>query len=270
MNATIAGGLSARLGPRTGLTASIISSGDPLAGIPLVLRLQSHNFQPASSGTLASIQAINPSATAAYAPFGLFQDAACTVPAVNWGDPIGGWKDMFTAGNPVASQSNAMERPLLKFSSNGDPWFPYLDFLGTSSLTGSSLNPTAYFCSFSVTDLGFSRIVSQDSGNNGIYANGTTLVAGFNPTANIATISENIWTEADASQGSPAFTGFNGVETAQPAAAFSGNPATFTIGDYTSGGGQSLIGGASSLIIPSVITLAQRQKIRNYITSLTA
>lgn len=66
-----------------------------------------------------------------YLPFGLFQDAACTTSSLLWGDPIGGWKDMFTVGNPVASQSNAMQRPLLQFAPNGSGvWIPVPVFNG--------------------------------------------------------------------------------------------------------------------------------------------
>lgn len=75
-----------------------------------------------------------------YLPFGMFQDAACTTPSLLWGDPIGGWKDMFTAGNPVASQSNAMNRLLLQFAPNGSGvWVPVVVGNGTSSILEASL-----------------------------------------------------------------------------------------------------------------------------------
>lgn len=66
-----------------------------------------------------------------YLPFGLFQDAACTVPSTAWGDPNGGFKDLFTAGNPTATQSNAMDRSVLQYAKNGSgTWVPFPVFDG--------------------------------------------------------------------------------------------------------------------------------------------
>jgi hypothetical protein len=49
-------------------------------------------------------------------PSTLFQDTGFTVPTVNDGDPVGGWKDKSGAGNH-ATQATAGQRPLLKFVS---------------------------------------------------------------------------------------------------------------------------------------------------------
>lgn len=110
-----------------------------------------------------------------YAPFGLFQDPACTIPAVNYGDPIGGWKDMFTVGNPVASQSNAMQRPLLQFAPNGSgTWLPVPVFDGVDDILVHTIslggNPATLFSVVKATNSAFGFVVAAQAPNTPLSA----------------------------------------------------------------------------------------------------
>lgn len=79
---------------------------DPLAGITFALRLQTHR----GDGV----------------PLGLYQDAACTVPATEDGDPVGGWRDELSGSGLVAEQSVSTKRPTLRFAGG----IPVLEFDG--------------------------------------------------------------------------------------------------------------------------------------------
>lgn len=70
---------------------------DPLAGITFALRLQTHLGDNV--------------------PFGLYQDTACTVKATADGNPVAAWRDELSGSGLIASQSNAMQQPKLRFRS---------------------------------------------------------------------------------------------------------------------------------------------------------
>lgn len=84
---------------------------DPLAGYTFVLRLQTHR----GDGV----------------PYGLFQDAAGTVPATSDGHPVGCWKDLISGSGLAAVQANAPKRPTLRFSSG----LPFVSFDGVDDMT---------------------------------------------------------------------------------------------------------------------------------------
>lgn len=101
--------------------ATLISSGvlggwrDSLAGIPFALRLQTHRGDNI--------------------PLGLYQDAACTIPAVTDGDPVGGWRDEISGSGLVAVQSISTQRPTLRFRSG----VPVLEFDGVDDFLSLTL-----------------------------------------------------------------------------------------------------------------------------------
>jgi hypothetical protein len=70
---------------------------DPLAGISLTIRLQTHR----GDGV----------------PLGLYQDTACTIPAINDGHSIAAWRDELSDSGLTAVQSVSTKRPTLKFVS---------------------------------------------------------------------------------------------------------------------------------------------------------
>lgn len=70
---------------------------DPLAGIVLSLRLQTHNGDNV--------------------PLGLYQDTACTVPATEAGDLIAAWRDEISDSGLTALQATEGKRPELQFVS---------------------------------------------------------------------------------------------------------------------------------------------------------
>lgn len=61
-----------------------------------------------------------------YAPLGLYQDLACTVPATTEGHPIAAWRDELTPSGLTAVQAEGEFQPVLRFR-NG---FPTVEFDG--------------------------------------------------------------------------------------------------------------------------------------------
>lgn len=90
---------------------------DPLAGIDFVLRLQTHRSDNV--------------------PFGLYQDTACTIPAVADGDPIGGWKDEISGSGLIAVQSVADKQPTLRYTS-GKPVVRFDGVDDTMQISGAT------------------------------------------------------------------------------------------------------------------------------------
>lgn len=68
---------------------------DPLAALSFTLRLQTHRGDNV--------------------PIGLYKDTACTDPATADGDSIAAWRDELSGSGKVATQSNSMFRPTLRF-----------------------------------------------------------------------------------------------------------------------------------------------------------
>lgn len=77
---------------------------DPLANIPFALRLQTHR----GDGV----------------PLGLYQDAACTVPATLAGQAVAAWRDELSGSGLIATQSVSTKRPILRFTA-GVPWLEF-------------------------------------------------------------------------------------------------------------------------------------------------
>jgi len=99
----------------------LLGGGDPLAGIPFALRLQTHRGDNV--------------------PLGMYQDTACTVPAVTDGDAVAAWRDELSGSGFTVTQSDVQKRPLLIFDS-GVPslWFDGVDdYFLNPSLASSAL-----------------------------------------------------------------------------------------------------------------------------------
>ena len=88
----------------------IASALDPLAGIQVNLRFQTHRGDRI--------------------PVGLYQDVACTVPATTDGDPIAAWRDEFTGSGLVAIQNISSHRPKLRFEEG----VPQVEFDGVDDV----------------------------------------------------------------------------------------------------------------------------------------
>jgi hypothetical protein len=84
----------------TGRVVQVSSETDPLAGFNWAARLQTHN----GNGV----------------PLGLWQDDACTIPATQDFDPIGGWTDELSDSGVALTQSDPDKQPFLFFD-NGVP-----------------------------------------------------------------------------------------------------------------------------------------------------
>lgn len=142
---------------------------DPLAGITTILRLQTHN----GNGV----------------PLGLYQDTACTVPAVDDGDPVAAWRDELGTSGLLAIQSVETKRPLLRFVDG----FPILEFDGVddylvigSNIIGNSDDKTIA-AGFKLDDLdSYGGVITalDPFANNGVDIGigppGNTLIYGFN------------------------------------------------------------------------------------------
>ena len=94
--------------------------GDPLAGIPFALRLQTHNGNNV--------------------PLGLYQDTACTIPATMDGDLIAGIQWVFASGNLRLTQSDPQCQAMLVFFDGVPAIYPdgVDDFYESSSVTLST------------------------------------------------------------------------------------------------------------------------------------
>jgi hypothetical protein len=68
---------------------------DPLAGIDFTIRLQTHNGDNV--------------------PLGLYQDVACTIPAVNEFDPVGAWRDELSDSGRLLITDHTDHQPVLVF-----------------------------------------------------------------------------------------------------------------------------------------------------------
>lgn len=103
---------------RNMMFASPVAAGaDPLEGIALSLRLQTHNGDNS--------------------PIGLYTDTACTTPATTAGDLIAAWKDELGTSGIVFTQATSGNRPTLQFDSG----VPVVRFNGTDQyLDYSSAN----------------------------------------------------------------------------------------------------------------------------------
>lgn len=94
---------------------------DPLAGIPFVLRLQTHR----GDGV----------------PLGLYQDNDALIPATADGDPVAVWRDELSGSGIIAVQSVSTKRPVLKFV-GGTPVVRFDgidDFLSASAVVPGSV-----------------------------------------------------------------------------------------------------------------------------------
>lgn len=212
-----------------------------------------------------------------YAPFGLFQDAACTTPSVNYGDPIGGWKDMFTGGNPVASQSNAMQRPLLQFAPNGSGiWIPcpkgdgvddiLIAPLATASIifslysgvNANTISDGKFFCNGAGSGVQFALL----SGTRSLLYENVSF-NGFGT----ATSSWETWSSARPS--SPASAWVNGIIKNNNITGIPNTPTTATsLFDAAAQSSPSSVSLAAAMVAGVSHSTTDRQKIEAYITSL--
>jgi hypothetical protein len=133
-------------------------------GIDVILRLQTHR----GDGV----------------PVGLYQDAACTIPATDDGDPVGGWKDELSNSGLVAVQSVSTKRPILKFVSG----IPVLRFDGIDDFLIIATVPTisgvvgfASTAFYSSATQANGRLLSIASATGFDFDGTTGFVAGYRP-----------------------------------------------------------------------------------------
>jgi hypothetical protein len=164
------------------LTYGVISQskrGDPFSDFDFTFRLQTHNGDRV--------------------PLGLYQDAACTIPAIADGDPVGGWRDELSESGIVLSQSSATKRPILRFIFDT----PVLEFDGIDDFLSNSSIPTisgvvasAVTATIAETAKTAGRLLSI-SAAGGSDTNGTT---GFVPVLKID-VTQNVGTYYDTYRG---------------------------------------------------------------------
>lgn len=140
----------------SGLGGIMRSSGgwtDPLAGIPFALRLQTHRGDNV--------------------PLGLYQDTTCTIPATADGHSVAAWRDELSGSGLIATQSNAMKQPTLRFVDG----VPVLRFDGVDDeLLATIAEPDASYWSIALRQDDTNNRVPLGAGDNGahtIFYNGT-------------------------------------------------------------------------------------------------
>ncbi len=189
-------------------------SADPVAGIVLTFRLQTHNGNNV--------------------PLGLYKDTASTIPATTAGDSIAAWRDELNGSGFAALQDNATKRPTLQFV-NGKPVVrfdgvndhliangfyipqPYTAFAGLRLasikhryvLDSGALNMGAIFSSNGLYGTGWG-IYANSAGTPGITTNAinTSYVIASVASGTSATFTVN-GTVFTASQGIPSLSGLS-------------------------------------------------------------
>lgn len=118
-----------------------------------------------------------------YEPLGLYQDTACTIPALLDGDPIGAWRDEITGNALVFAQADSMRRPVLRFV-NG---VPCVETDGIDDLLTTTGMPTGFT---DVSQWLTARVIRAGSGvqeylTTGGDVNLDCLVNGFDDNPNV-------------------------------------------------------------------------------------
>ena len=137
-----------------GKSGVILSKGgDPLASIPMVLRLQANR--------------------------GLYQDVACTIPATADGHVIAAWKDELSGSSRIYSQGTSTKRPVLKIISGR----PVVRFDGVDDQLSGNM-PAMTDCSVAMS----ARMNTAAANTYWLWMrnilgdNGNALISGFGQT----------------------------------------------------------------------------------------
>jgi len=163
----------------------VVKTGDPLAGIPFYLRMQTHAI-----GSTAVV--------------GLYADTACTVAitdaqATTGGVKVAAWRDDLGTGSIVFSQSDPSKQPTVYRLANGNP---VLRFSGSPCLLqwGSAASPLSVSLD-NVTKFVRASVTPHAS----TYGQGTVIVAGAS-----GTTGSNEWMSAGSFQVGAMDNGFKG------------------------------------------------------------
>jgi hypothetical protein len=124
---------------------NILSAGDPLADYAFQIRLQTHFGDNV--------------------PLGMYQDVACTIPAVNEFDPVAAWRDEITGSVLLLSNANTDQQPMLLFI-DGKP------VITTDGIDDVLIQPIsgfqpAYIAARTQFISGSGRVTTQPGGGNG-------------------------------------------------------------------------------------------------------
>lgn len=201
-------------------------------------------------------------------PLGMYQDVACTIPAVNDFDPVAAWRDEITGSVILFTNADPDQQPMLRFIGG----VPVLATDGLDDVLvqpATAMLPLYIHARIHYISGGFGRVTTQTgSGNGGFTGSGGAWGARYSGT-NIPLGAATAGYDSLFIQGGAGTsrTTYNGVSTPQPDDSLPN--ATWSIGDFTSGGGQVIEGNYVALYFGSTaIDAAQQTVLENYTANL--
>lgn len=223
---------------------------DPLAGIPISIRLQTHKGDKV--------------------PLGIYAEAACITPVTAPGFFVGGWKAELGNGASYGEDDGGLQ-PTYNTSGSGTPII--VSNGSTSCLTSGVIAPVSMIALVRGTaGSSFGRVFGMGTGGSAIqrtFVPSDIWQASFlGVTFTIGAITGGFdLIEAQGFAGA-SYTAINGVETPIVDSIFNAGFA-YTIFDFTPGGGQNLNGDIIALFINDApYAPADLIKIRNYLATL--
>lgn len=202
-------------------------------------------------------------------PLGLYQDTACTIPATQDFDPVAAWRDELSGSNVVFSNSNPDQQPVLLFVGG----VPVVAFDGVDDvlIQDSAFEPIFISArTHHISDSGFGRVTTQSGGGNGGFVAAAGDWSARYGGAGITLGAITAGYDALFIQGGTGTsrTGLNGSNSAQPDNTLPN--AVWTIGDYTSGGGQVIEMNIVALYFGSAaINTTQQATMESYTSNLS-
>lgn len=220
---------------------------DPIADYAFVVRLQTH--------------------VGDNVPLGLYQDTACTIPAINDFDPVAAWKDELSGSGFVATQEDPDKQFVLTFYDG----VPVIESDGIDDCLSfaSSFGPVWIAAREKYLSSNFGRLTAvAGSGNGGFLWFGDVWRARY-AADNISLGAQTAGYDALFLQGGvgTSRTSLNGSLAAQPDNTIA--TGFYSIGDYQSGGGQALGLGLTAIYFGSLALDASAQTVlENYTATL--
>lgn len=238
-----------------GTVVSNIIETDPLAGIVFALRLQAQQGDNV--------------------PIGLYQDTACTIPALLDGDPIAAWRDELGTSGLILIQSDSQKQPMLLFD-GGTPtvYFDGVDdFLAVTS-ANLALQPYTAFVIGSADNGTNSRFFeNRNGGARSLFgpqdANSFLMYAGSLGPQPAATFPNAMAQWTCVFNGASSLLRKNGAQVATGDPGANGIDTGLIIGATHDGSGEFLTGAMSAMLLKSgAVSGAQLTLIESYLSTL--